>query len=175
MLQNNSSSLKRLNAMEFGKGKLILGGTSQQCGLTTTQFLIQLSRIINSASATFYLNGKFSVPDSISDLATADDIIFRHDRYQRWKFSSEGQLYFYCKENGWPLPRIPSDLSFCQRDELDWASSLRSRHTENTKMLSLSEKACGIVLKEFDECLHFSLHAELAPLLVKSTYNHSKH
>ena len=173
-MENNSNQLKRLNAMEFGKGKANLGDSSQQCGITTTQFLQQLRRLINSASATPYLDGKFSIPDTISDIADAERIFAKHDKYQRWRFSSGGALYFYCQEQGWPLPVIPSDISLVSRDEIDWASSMRSRAVENNKTLSLSEKACGLVLKEFDDCLHSSLHAELAPLIEKCTYNYSK-
>ena len=56
--------MQRLTILEFGKSKLILGGEPRSNGFNTTQFLLQLNRLISESGASRYLNGLFRVEDS---------------------------------------------------------------------------------------------------------------
>ena len=79
--------MQRLVFIEFGKSKTILGDGSRSNGYNTTQFLMQLNRLISESSADRFLDGRFIVQDSsqMSNLARA--IFAQNDVWQYYKFS----------------------------------------------------------------------------------------
>ena len=121
--------MKRLTILEFGKSKLILGGEPRSNGFNTTQFLLQLNRLISESGASRYLNGLFRVEDSSLMNNEAREIHRLNDTWQRYKnlnaesrqFVDQYEALFLLRQ---PPPPLPHGVFFVDFQRVPQANSL---------------------------------------------------
>ena len=124
--------MQRLTMLEFGKSKMILLGEPRSNGFNTTQFLLQLNRLISESGASRYLNGQFRVEDSSLMNNEAREIHRLNDTWQRYKnlnaesrvFADQYEALFLLRQ---PLPPLPAGVSFVEFQRVQHANSLAKR------------------------------------------------
>ena len=143
--------MQRLTILEFGKSKLILGGEPRSNGFNTTQFLLQLNRLISESGASRYLNGQFRVEDSSLMNNEARKIHRLNDTWQRYKnlnaesrqFADQYEALFLLRQ---PLPALPAGVSFVEFQRVQHANSLSKRAEKEDNLAKSASLACVGIL-----------------------------
>ena len=139
---------------------------------------MQLDRQISEASAEKYLSGNFRVLDTTQMADNANLIFARNDLWQAFKFSAQGNAlathYERCNMMGIPGPPLPPGMPFVSREEFNHGRDMATRAMEQDKSVRRSDKVCAIILREFNDCLHSTVHTQLVPIHERVEHNFAK-
>ena len=170
--------MKRLIALEFGRSKSVLGSDIRANGFNITQFIMQLDRLISENGATRFLDGRFAVEDTAALTAISRGIFANYDKWQVFKndpaSAALAEYYELCAQGGWQRPAIPADQVFVSADRLTYAISLSRRSDSEEKIATSASIVCRSILKELNEKLHESIHAQLIPILAGVRHSFQK-
>ena len=171
--------MQRLVFIEFGKSKTILGDGSRSNGYNTTQFLMQLNRLIGESSADRFLDGQFIIQDS-SHLSNLARLIYaQNDVWQAYKYAdatkqNAADLELAIWHGAIPLPALPAEVIYISPDRLNYAFTAQKRAESEEILAKTANNACGGILKELNDRIHSSVHAQLVPRLVGLKHSYEK-